>query len=135
VGVLVGGLLVEVVTELTELVVDVEMPVSVVEGEVGTTTLVLELEVALSVDETEVEVGTVTLVLELEVALSVDETEVEVGTATLVLLLVELDVDIAMQLQALLTRPATSPPQAATAYDGIALVAATTAVVKAAQNA
>jgi hypothetical protein len=113
VGVLVGGLLVEVVTELTELVVDVEMPVSVVEGEVGTTTLVLELEVALSVDET----------------------EVEVGTATLVLLLVELDVDIAMQLQALLTRPATSPPQAATAYDGIALVAATTAVVKVAQNA
>jgi hypothetical protein len=112
VGVLVGAALVELVVD-PELVVDVEIVVgvSVVEVDVGTTLVEL-------VDKLEVVVAVV---------------EDEVGKA--ILLLAELEVDTAIQLQALLALPATSPPQAATAYDGIALVAVTTAVVKVAQNA
>jgi hypothetical protein len=134
VGVLLGAVLVELIVD-PELVVDVEIVVGCVvevEVEVGTVTLVLELVVGISEVEVEVEVGTtlVELVDELEVVVAVVEDEV--GT---ILIVVELDVDTAIQLQALLTLPATSPPQAATAYEGIALVAATTAVVNVAQNA
>lgn len=44
------------------------------------------------------------------------------------------EVELATQLQALLTLLATSPVQPATAYEGIAVVAVTAAVVKVAQN-
>lgn len=44
------------------------------------------------------------------------------------------EVEVAMQVQALLTLLATSPVHPATAYEGMALVVVTAAVVKVAQN-
>jgi hypothetical protein len=67
-------------------------------------------------------------VLESEVA------EVEVLEEVLEIDVVEVEEVVAMQVHALLTRLATLPVHAATAYDGIALAAVTGAVVKVPQN-
>jgi hypothetical protein len=71
-----------------------------------------------------------------ELVIDVSDVGCKVGVTTVVVrfMVVELDVETAMQLQALLTRLATSPVQAAIAYVGMALVPAAVVVVKVAQN-
>ena len=57
----------------------------------------------------------------------------EIGVSTVEVAVTD-KLEVAIQLHALLTRLATSPVQAATAYVGIALVAVTAAVVNVAQK-
>jgi hypothetical protein len=124
VGELVGAVLVELVTEVEEL--DTEVVVAIV-------VLVL-IVVELDTDVLEL------ILVELDTEVLVAIVVVLVPTLVLVVLelvvvLVELDVETAIQLHALLTRPTTSPPQAATANVGIAVAPVTTFVVNVAQNA
>jgi len=75
------------------------------------------------------------VLIELVTDVSEDGTEIVVLVVADEDIATELEVELAMQLQALLTRLATSPLQAATAKVGIELVAVTVAVVNEAQNA